>query len=114
MFGMGPPGVAQHNTARSGFLTTVAAAPTLPAAKEGSMVRLYEAGTDRLCGTLTDRQFEILAEALEEDDLEDGDCPIDRDTIETLEEQGVEGEVLEVLRLALGDRAEAGIRCERS
>ena len=74
------------------------------------MVRLYEAGTDRLCGTLTDRQFEILAEALEEDDLEDGDCPIDRDTIETLEE----GEVLEVLRLALGDRAEAGIRCERS
>ena len=62
------------------------------------MVRLYEAGTDRLCGTLTDRQFEILAEALEEDDLEDGDCPIDRDTIETLEEQGIEGEVLEVLR----------------
>ena len=77
------------------------------------MVRLYEAGTDRLCGTLTDRQFEILSEALEEDDLEDGDCPIDRDTIETLEEQGVEGEVLEVLRLALGDRAEAGFRCER-
>ena len=28
------------------------------------MVRLYEAGTDRLCGTLTDRQFEILAEAI--------------------------------------------------
>ena len=73
------------------------------------MVRLYEAGTDRLCGTLTDRQFEVLAEALEEDDLEDGDCPIDRETIETLEEQGVEGEVLEVLRLALGDRAEAGV-----
>jgi hypothetical protein len=78
------------------------------------MVRLYEAGTDRLCGTLTDRQFEVLAEALEEDDLEDGDCPIDRETIETLEEQGIEAEVLEVLRLALGDRAEAGIRCERS
>ena len=45
------------------------------------MVRLYEAGTDRLCGTLTDRQFEILAEALEEDDLEDGDCPIDRNEL---------------------------------
>jgi hypothetical protein len=79
-----------------------------------AMVRLYESDTNRLCGTLTDRQFDALVEALEEEELEDTDCAIDRDTLETLEEQGLDADVLEVLRLALGDRREALIRCERS
>jgi hypothetical protein len=77
------------------------------------MVRLYDVPDNRLCGTLSDAQFEALVEALEEEELEDGDCAIDRDTIETLEEQGLDADVLEVLRLALGDRREALIRCER-
>jgi len=79
-----------------------------------AMVRLYDAGDNRLCGTLSDRQFDALVEALEEEELEDGDCAIDRDTIETLEEQGLDADVLDVLRAALGDRVEALIRCERS
>ena len=78
------------------------------------MVRLYDVGDNRLCGTLSDRQFDALVEALEEEELEDGDTAIDRDMLETLEEQGLDGDVLEVLRLALGDRREALIRCERS
>ena len=77
------------------------------------MVRLYDVGDNRLCGTLTDQQFDALVEALEEEELEEGDTAIDRDTIEALEEQGLDGDVLEVLRLALGDRREALIRCER-
>ena len=77
------------------------------------MVRLYDVGDNRLCGTLSDRQFEALVEALEEEELEDGDCAIDQDTLESLEEQGLDADVLEVLRLALGDRREALIRCER-
>jgi hypothetical protein len=78
------------------------------------MVRLYETGTNRLCGTLSDRQYEILAEALEEEDLEDAECIINEDTIELLEDQGVEPDLLELLRAALGDNPEVGIRCERS
>jgi hypothetical protein len=78
-----------------------------------AMVRLYDVGDNRLCGTLSDRQFDALVEALEEEELEDGDCAIDQDTIESLEEQGLDADVLEVLRLALGDRREALIRCER-
>ena len=77
------------------------------------MVRIYDVGDNRLCGTLSDRQFDALVEALEEEELEDGDCSIDRGTLETLEEQGLDGDVLDVLRLALGDRVEALIRCER-
>ncbi|HEY2996739.1 MAG TPA: hypothetical protein VGM22_28315 [Methylomirabilota bacterium] len=77
------------------------------------MVRIYDVGDNRLCGTLSDRQFDALVEALEEEELEDGDCSIDRGTLETLEEQGLDADVLDVLRLALGDRVEALIRCER-
>lgn len=78
------------------------------------MVRLYETGGNRLCGTLSERQFEILAEALEEEDLEEAECIISTDTIDTLEDQGVEPDLLELLRAALGDKPEVSIRCERS
>jgi hypothetical protein len=78
------------------------------------MVRLYESDTNRLCGTLSDRQYEVLAEALEEEDLEEAECAISAETIEQLEDQGVEPDLLELLRTALGDKAEVVIRCERS
>jgi hypothetical protein len=78
------------------------------------MVRLYETGTNRLCGTLSDRQFEVLAEALEEEDLEEGESALSAETIELLEDQGVEPDLLDILRGALGDQAEVAIRCERS
>jgi hypothetical protein len=78
------------------------------------MVRLYESDTNRLCGTLSDRQYEVLAEALEEEDLEESECAISAETIELLEDQGVEPDLLELLRTALGDKPEVVIRCERS
>lgn len=78
------------------------------------MVRVYEAATNRLCGTLSDRQYEILAEALEEEDLEDAECVVTLETIELLEDQGVEPDLLEFLRVALGDSPEIAIRCERA
>jgi hypothetical protein len=78
------------------------------------MVRVYETGTNQLCGTLSDHQYEVLTEGLEEEDLEDADCTISADTIELLEDQGVEPDLLEILRAALGDKPEVTIRCERS
>ncbi len=67
------------------------------------MLRLYETGGNRLCGTLSDRQYEVLADALAEEDLEDAECVISTETIEQLEDQGGEPDLLEV-----------SIRCERS
>jgi hypothetical protein len=78
------------------------------------MVRLYESDTNRLCGTLSDHQYEVLTEALEEEDLEESECTISPETIELLEDQGVEPDLLELLRTALGDKTEVVIRCERS
>jgi hypothetical protein len=78
------------------------------------MVRVYETATNQLCGTLSDRQYEVLTEGLEEEDLEESECTISSDTIELLEDQGVEPDLLDILRSALGDRPEVTIRCERS
>ena len=79
------------------------------------MVRLYEVGTNRLCGTLSERQFEILADALEEEDLEDGgECALSLEAIDLLEDQGVEPDLLDILRAALDDKPEVSIRCERT
>ena len=78
------------------------------------MVRVYETATNQLCGTLSERQYEVLTEGLEEEDLEESECTISSDTIELLEDQGVEPDLLDILRSALGDRAEVTIRCERS
>jgi hypothetical protein len=78
------------------------------------MIRLYETSTNRLCGTLSDRQFDVLAEALEEEDLEEGESALSVETIELLEDQGVEPDLLDILRAALGDQPEVAIRCERS
>jgi hypothetical protein len=78
------------------------------------MVRLYETGTNRMCGTLSDHQYEVLTQALEEEDLEDAECVISEDTIAGLEDEGVEPDLLELLRSALGDKPEVSIRCERS
>ena len=78
------------------------------------MVRLYETGTNRLCGTLSDHQYEVLTQALEEEDLEDAECVISAETIAGLEDEGVEPDLLELLRSALGDKPEVTIRCERT
>ena len=78
------------------------------------MVRLYETGTNRLCGTLSDHQYEVLTQALEEEDLEEAECVISEDTIAGLEDEGVEPDLLDLLRSALGDKPEVTIRCERS
>jgi hypothetical protein len=51
------------------------------------MIRLYETATNQLCGTLSDRQYEVLTEG---------------------------PDLLDILRAALGDRPEVTIRCERS
>ena len=73
------------------------------------MLRLYETATNQLCGTLSDRQYEILTEGLEEEDLEEAECTISADTIELLEDQGVEPDLLEILHTALGDKPEVTI-----
>ncbi|HSB62180.1 MAG TPA: galactosyldiacylglycerol synthase [Vicinamibacteria bacterium] len=77
------------------------------------MIQLYEVETDEPCGRLTDSQFQILVDALEEESAEDQDYYINAETIELLETQGADPELTRVLRTALGGRSEMDVRWER-
>jgi processive 1,2-diacylglycerol beta-glucosyltransferase len=78
------------------------------------MVKLYDVDTNLACGELSDEQFQILVDALEEETSTDNDYYIHVDTIEMLENEGADPALLAILRKALGDREDMEIRWERS
>jgi hypothetical protein len=78
------------------------------------MVQLYDAETDEPCGTLTDEQFEVLTDALEEEGPEDRDYYINLEVVEMLEAGGAEPDLVRVLRKALAGREEMDVRWERA
>jgi hypothetical protein len=78
------------------------------------MVQLFDKQTGAPLGSLTDEQFQFLADHLEEESLTDDDYYLNRDTVDILESEEADSGLVEVLRRALGDRAEADIRWVRS
>ena len=77
-------------------------------------VKLFDAASDRLLGTLSDEQFQFLVDELEEESPEDSDYYLDAVTVDMMEEDGVPEAVIEVLRAAIGDSEGIEIRWQRS
>ena len=78
------------------------------------MVELYDAESDTLLGSLTDEQFQSLADSLEEESTTDQDYYIDAATIDMLDEEAADPGLVAMLRKALAGRAGMDIRWERS
>jgi hypothetical protein len=78
------------------------------------MVEIFDNQTGAPLGTLTDEQFQFLADHLEEESDEDQDYYINRTTVDSLEVEGAPPELIDVLRRALGNGDEAEIRWSRS
>lgn len=78
------------------------------------MVQIFDkqSGTD--LGSISDEQFQFLADRLEEESEEDEDYYLNRTTVDFLESEGASPELIAVLRRALGDREETEIRWSRS
>jgi processive 1,2-diacylglycerol beta-glucosyltransferase len=77
-------------------------------------VKLFDAGTAAPLGTLTDEQFQFLADELEEESPEDADYYLDAVTVDMLEDDGAPEALIKVLRDAIGERDGIEIRWERS
>jgi hypothetical protein len=77
-------------------------------------VYLTDAEDNRPLGTLTDDQFQILADALEEESDVDQDYYINLATVEMLEARGADAGLVAVLKRALGGREDMDIRWERT
>ena len=78
------------------------------------MINLYDTKTGALLGNITEQQLEFLIDQLEEEYQEDQDYAFTNMTIDYLQGQGADLELVSLLRQALGDRDEVSIRWSRS
>ena len=74
------------------------------------MIQLTESQSGRQLGTITDAQLEFLEEWLEEESAEDQDYYLTSETVDMLEEEGGDAQLIGMLRKALDGREAVEIR----
>jgi processive 1,2-diacylglycerol beta-glucosyltransferase len=74
------------------------------------MIQLYDAEQGTRLGTITDEQLTQLTDSLEEESLADQDYYLTADTIDMLESDGADAQLVGLLRTALGGREGIDIR----
>jgi len=70
------------------------------------MLELRDKESGELLGKLTQEQLQFLMDHLEEESETDQDYYLNQVTIEMLEEQGADPQLISILRTGLGERAE--------
>ncbi len=75
-------------------------------------IQLFDNESDEPIGAITRKQLDFLIDQLEEEALDDRDYHINRPTLDMLEEEHGETELVELLREALGNRDEMEFRWE--
>ena len=78
------------------------------------MIKLFDRETASEVGTITEDQLDFLIAHLEEEDTRDQDYYIDGETIEMLAGKGMDSELQELLKSALGSRKDMEIMWEDS
>jgi hypothetical protein len=74
------------------------------------MIQLYDAEAGDPIGAISEAQLERLVDSLEEESSADQDYYITSDTIDLLEEDGADAELVTILRDALSGREGMDIR----
>jgi hypothetical protein len=77
------------------------------------MIDLYDNATNTLIGSITDRDLQVLIDALEEESSEDQDYYIDAATIELIGDGRASDHLLNLLKTALGSSEGVEIRWRR-
>lgn len=78
------------------------------------MIRLHDAERNMLIGTISEDQLRFLIEELEEESAEDRDYYLSADTIDMLEEDGADSQLVSLLRSALAGREGMDVRWSRA
>lgn len=80
------------------------------------MIRLYDAERNTLLGEISDEQLQFLAARLEEESTTDQDYFINVDTVDMLEEEGADEDLVAMLREAIeaGDGEGLDVRWEQA
>ena len=77
------------------------------------MIDVYDNGTKRLLGSITEADLQVLVDALEEESAEDRDYFIDAPTIDLIADGRATDHLVALLRDALGSAEGVDIRWER-
>ena len=77
------------------------------------MYKIYNNTSNEYIGEIDFRELMFLKSLLEEESLEDKDYAITAMTIAYFEEEGVDKELIDLLKKALGTKEEVVIRWER-
>jgi processive 1,2-diacylglycerol beta-glucosyltransferase len=77
------------------------------------MIDLYNASTNKLLGSITEADRQVLVDRLEEESLQDQDYYIDRATIDLLADGRATTHLVGLLRGALGSGDGVDIRWQR-
>ena len=76
---------------------------------EASMIELRDKQDGKVIGSVTEQQLQFLVDQLEEESRDDRDYYLNRDTLDMFAEQGIDDQLLSLLRKALADREEMEI-----
>jgi hypothetical protein len=77
------------------------------------MPRLYLEAGNKLLGSITESDLELLVDQLEETELADDDYFIDAPTVDILEQAGASSGLVSLLRGAIGQSEGVDIRWEK-
>ncbi len=77
------------------------------------MPGLYNKQSGALLGTINDADVQCLVDVLEEEDSKDVDYFIDLPTVDILEDNGASGEMVQMLRTAIGSTEGVDVRWEK-
>lgn len=77
------------------------------------MIELRDKGTGHRLGSVTEEQLRFLIDHLEEESYDDRDYYLNTTTLDALAEKSEDGELIGLLRRALGERGEVEIEWSR-
>jgi hypothetical protein len=77
------------------------------------MVQLYDAEREARLGAISEEQLRFLMDSLEEESVEDRDYYLTAETIDMLEEDGADTQLVSLLRQALAGREGMEVRWSR-
>ena len=76
-------------------------------------IHLFDEASDTPIGVLTDAQFQFVQSHLVSEGIEDTDYYVNRDTLDTWEQEGGDPALIAMLRKAMADRPDMDIRWEQ-
>lgn len=73
------------------------------------MIELRDKQTKASLGKITEEQLQFLVDQLEEESADDHDYYINADTLDVFAERGIDAQLLDLLKRALGEREDMEI-----